>query len=122
MKQIGETMNTNINPDRTAIDWDDLVNLCESCGLSLKGPSKSKRYSFWFQNKQLIHQVQKYGADQFRTTGYFSGKFGEQDWNGQPVTSSGKIRVIETIDPNAKMTRESQPVFSKILLYVANRR
>jgi hypothetical protein len=112
-------MSTNINPTRIPIQWAELVRLCTSCGLT-KRTLANNRFSFWHGNIGVIHQAEIYQGDQFKNGGYFNGEYGAEGekWRGQPVTKRGQIRVIETIDPKAPLTKEVQLTFVQVVSYV----
>jgi hypothetical protein len=116
-------MKTNVNAGRDEILWAGLLKLCHSCGLEVRAPDDEGRFGFWRDGKQVIHQAKVYKGDHFKTSGYFNGIFGKggEDWRGQPITSSGQVRVIETIDPNAPMAKNSQPAFIEVVEFVLNR-
>jgi hypothetical protein len=116
-------MTTNVNVGRNEILWADLLTLCHWCGLDIRAPDDEGRFGFWRDGKQVIHQAKVYKGDYFKVSGYFNGKFGKggEYWRGQPITSSGQVRVIETIDPNAPMTKRSQPAFIEVVQFVLNR-
>ena len=117
-------MTTNVNANRIPVLWADLLKLCSSCDLSIKESPSNDLYGFWRDGKNVIHQVGRFQGDHFRNQGYFSGKFGESGdkWRGQPTTARGQIRVIETINPSAPMTKEDQPAFWEVVEFVLNRK
>ena len=47
--------------------------------------------------------------------------FGEM-WRGLPVTKDGQVWVIETINPEAPMTKDSQSAFDEVVRFIVDKR
>ena len=116
-------MNTNINPNRVPIEWTEFLSLCVSCGLTKRALANGK-YSFWYGNIGVIHQAKGQDGGQFKNQGYFNGVYGNfgDMWRGLPVTKDGQVRVIETINPEAPMTKDSQSAFDEVVRFIVDKR
>lgn len=112
---------TFVNRNFTVVEWPDFFELCASCSLVSFGPDSKRQFSFKKDGVEVMHQVRMSTKGTVGKTGWFSYSFKNGgSYGDHHLSKGGHIRVIETIDVNALMTKAKQPAFVAMIEKILN--
>jgi len=112
-------MTTKVNPNAKAIEWDEFLKLCESCGLTQEAEDDYKRFNFSLDGTRILEQVRPTKSGRLQKSGWFDHQFSsDTHWHDHKLTANGRVTILDSIDPVAPMIKVEQPAFVKLVTIV----